>query len=169
MNEVGRGVSMYRTSTGSELVTRGIPESLRGELWGVFSGSVLLRAQNRGLYRKLVNEALSSPSQANEEIERDLHRSLPEHPAFQKDIGINALRRVLCAYALRNPQIGYCQAMNIVASVLLIYCPEEQAFWLLATICETLLTDYYNTRVIGALVSNTILINTTVSKFYFSF
>ncbi|CAB3241981.1 unnamed protein product [Arctia plantaginis] len=157
MAEVGRGVSMYQTTEGSELVVNGLPESLRGELWSVFSGSTLQKTQNKGLYKKHVDEALSSKNQANDEIERDLHRSLPEHMAFQNDVGISALRRVLCAYALKNPTIGYCQAMNIVASVLLIYCPEEQAFWLLATICETLLPDYYNTRVVGALVDQGVL------------
>lgn len=41
--EYGQGVCMYRTEKTKELVLKGIPESMRGELWLLFSGEEMIR------------------------------------------------------------------------------------------------------------------------------
>ncbi|KAG6401492.1 hypothetical protein SASPL_138349 [Salvia splendens] len=42
----------------------------------------------------------------------DLPRTFPGHPAFNEN-GRNSLRRVLSAYALHNPSVGYCQVEKL--------------------------------------------------------
>ena len=57
--------------------------------------------------------------------------------------------RVLRAYALRNPAIGYCQGMNFIAGLLLAVVPEETAFWLLSYFCEEVNPGYYSPPMLG--------------------
>ena len=111
---------------------------VRSDIWKLHTGAMLEGYDHPGAYQELLSANHGKHSLAMDEIERDLHRSLPEHKAFQSEVGISSLRRVLTAYAWRNPEIGYCQAMNLVASVLLIYCGEEDAFWILCAVCFTL-------------------------------
>ena len=87
-------------------------------MWETLSGSLYLRFSNPGLYERILKENEGRTSTSTEEIEKDLHRSLPEYSAYQTEEGIAALRRVLQAYSFKNPETGYCQVGVVVADYL---------------------------------------------------
>ncbi|KAG0243797.1 hypothetical protein BGW41_001309 [Actinomortierella wolfii] len=157
LKENGRNLTMIKLGTFPKLIRVGLPNKLRGEIWEACNGSLYLRAMNPGVYQKLLKDNEGKVSLSLEEIEKDLNRSLPEYEAYQANQGINRLRNVLSAYAWKNPDLGYCQAMNIVTSALLIYQSEEQAFWTLNVLCDRLVPGYYSTSMYGALLDQTIL------------
>ncbi|KAJ3314442.1 hypothetical protein HDV04_000424 [Boothiomyces sp. JEL0838] len=154
--EFGRNLTTVRLPTFIKLVRVGLPNSLRGELWEVCSGAIHKRFAKEGYYEQLHADHVGFKSLSIEEIEKDLNRSLPEYKAYQTPEGINSLRRVLYAYSFHDPEIGYCQAMNIIVSVLLIYMSEEQAFWLLTVLCERMLPNYYTVNMVGAVIDNNV-------------
>ena len=73
------------------------------------------------------------------QIEKDLPRTFPKGvPGCSTKKTM--LRRVLAAYALRNPSVGYCQGLNFVAGMLLKSgMDEEDAFYSLCTVVEDVL------------------------------
>ena len=90
-------------------------------MWETLSGSIYLRFSNPGFYQELLDKNTGRTTTSTEDIEKDLHRSLPEYAGYQSEEGIAALRRVLQAYSFKNPELGYCQAMNILAAAILMY------------------------------------------------
>jgi hypothetical protein len=83
------------------------------------------------------------------EIEKDLHRTFPEHHYYGTKDGLAMLRRVLVAYAEHNPAVGYCQSMNFVTGVILLFMEEEEAFWLLAVIVEDIVCTHIPRSALG--------------------
>jgi Ca2+-binding EF-hand superfamily protein len=148
----GRNMTLSKQKMFYKLVRVGLPNRLRGELWELTSGAMYLRFQELGTYEKILEDHKGQQSLAIEEIEKDLYRSLPEYPAYQSPEGIDRLRRVLTAYSWKNPDLGYCQAMNIVAAALLIFQTEEQAFWTLSILCEKYVPGYYSKTMYGTLL-----------------
>ncbi|KAH0582404.1 hypothetical protein H2248_010348 [Termitomyces sp. 'cryptogamus'] len=148
----GRNLTLLRYPQCTRLVQVGLPNRLRGEMWETLSGSIYLRFSNPGYYDDLLKKNEGRTTTSTEDIEKDLHRSLPEYAGYQSEEGIGALRRVLQAYSFRNPELGYCQAMNILAAAILIYMSEEQAFWLLEVLCDRLLPGYYAPSMHGTLL-----------------
>ena len=94
------------------------------------------------------------------QIELDLLRTLPNNKHFEslESDGTQRLRRVLTAFSRHNPVVGYCQGLNRLASVSLLFMPEENAFWCLVAIVETIMPpDYYGRNLLGAHVDQYVL------------
>lgn len=77
------------------------------------------------------------------DIVKDLDRTYPGHSFFEHSSNISALQRVLTAFAVRNPEVGYCQSMNFVAGMLLLHLPEEEAFWIMDVLVNEILPPGY--------------------------
>ncbi len=124
-----------------QLVLAGIPVAYRSKIWAECSGATALRVP--GYYDDLVASESDDPVIVSQ-IQMDIHRTLTDNVFFRKGPGVTKLNEVLLAYSRRNPQVGYCQGMNLItASLLLVMPTAEDAFWLLTTIIENVLPQHY--------------------------
>jgi len=51
---------------------------------------------------------------------------------------------VLTAYAVHDPDVGYCQAQAPIAAILLMHLSPEQAFWVFVQINEEYVKGYFS-------------------------
>ncbi|KAL6951001.1 hypothetical protein ACO0QE_000287 [Hanseniaspora vineae] len=166
-------------------IRKGIPAEWRGESWWFFANGNEKLSQNKGLYESLVRKLFDSNSDCvlpqeylkentssllkNDDfftdvqiIERDLNRTFPENIHFMKDTDqeptmIISLRKVLYAFALYDQKIGYCQSMNFLAGLLLLFLDEEKTFWMMVIITNEILPNVHNRNLEGVNVDQGVL------------
>jgi hypothetical protein len=123
-------------------------------MWWFYSGGPKKLQEMSGLYASLV--ARINQGELNkddrEAIERDLDRTFPDNIHFRPDATpdtpsgkphedpgiVRDLRQVLQCFALNNPNIGYCQSLNFIAGLLLLFTKRnvERVFVLLTIITQ---------------------------------
>ncbi|KAL5044174.1 hypothetical protein BDW71DRAFT_108407 [Aspergillus fruticulosus] len=126
------------------LVLGGIPVALRSKVWSECSGASSMRVP--GYYDDLVKGIGGSDPDPSvvAQIDMDINRTLTDNVFFRKGPGVTKLKEVLLAYSRRNPEVGYCQGMNLIAGSLLLITPAaEDTFWLLASMIEKILPKHY--------------------------
>ena len=107
-----------------------------------------------GYYERLLNKTVYA---FEKDIDKDVNRTFPNHTFFCSPSAKDSVRRVLLAYSIRNPSVGYCQSMNFIVGILLLHMAEEEAFWILRYIVEDLLEDYFVSSMIGLSVDQKVL------------
>lgn len=151
-----------------KLVRRGIPGEWRGSAWFFYAGGHEKLNKNVGVYDKIVRDTIDIKNKDTEVIERDLNRTFPDNIYFNDSITknstdkspqlephktdtpmIKSLRRVLVAFAHYQPQIGYCQSLNFLAGLLLVFMTEERAFWMLLILTERIIPKVHSQNLEG--------------------
>ncbi|XP_061917132.1 LOW QUALITY PROTEIN: TBC1 domain family member 2B [Entelurus aequoreus] len=150
--------NLVRSPELKALIRCGIPHEHRSRMWR-WCVSVHVKKFRDPLaadyYETLLNVAREKPNPATKQIELDLLRTLPnnKHYSSPSATGIQKLRNVLVAFSWRNPDIGYCQGLNRLAAIALLYLDQEDAFWSLIAIVEVFMPrDYYTKTLLGSQV-----------------
>ena len=138
------------------LVLSGIPVAYRAKVWSECSGATAMRTP--GYYGDLVKNGVDDAVIVTQ-IAMDVNRTLTDNVFFREGPGVVKLNEVLLAYSRRNPEIGYCQGMNLLAASLLLIVPTaEDAFWLLASMIENMLPpNYYDHSLLASRADQQVL------------
>ncbi|ETN07042.1 hypothetical protein PPTG_13469 [Phytophthora nicotianae INRA-310] len=129
-----------------QLARAGIPRHLRERAYFNLSGASEKQA-NAGpnYYAELVKKAETMETETFRQIELDIDRTFGHSGTTICSVsGRDQLRRILRAYSLRNPSVGYCQGLNFIVAFLMLMADEEVIFWLLSVFCEDLYPGYYS-------------------------
>ncbi|XP_045886723.1 TBC1 domain family member 2A isoform X2 [Micropterus dolomieu] len=145
------------------LIRGGVPQEYRQRVWRwvVRARTRTIREHHPQRYQQLCEKSRTSPHPASRQIQLDLHRTLTTNQRFSSPSSpvLQQLSRVLLAFSWQNPDIGYCQGLNRLAAIaLLVLQSEEDAFWCLVAVVETIMPqDYYTKNLVASQADQRVL------------
>ncbi|CAG8568048.1 869_t:CDS:2 [Rhizophagus irregularis] len=130
------GISSYKFPWDSKFfkrISKGIPDSWRSPVWYYLATNGSTDTEFDEDLVKTYKDLLKLPSAHERQIDLDIPRTLHSHIMFRTRYGPGqrALFDVLRAFSNYDEQVGYCQGMTNIATILLMYYTEEYAFIML--------------------------------------
>lgn len=125
-----------------QLVRRGIPHTLRQELWTLTTGASKLMVERPKLYRHAIRDTFPCAEEAvNSPVTNFFSRlsnidpskvplfggKLPFQEIPLNEHGMHQTKILLCALA-QNTHVDYCPTLPTIVSALLMYMPEAKAY-----------------------------------------
>ncbi|XP_069029676.1 TBC1 domain family member 2A isoform X1 [Embiotoca jacksoni] len=145
------------------LLRGGVPQEYRSRVWRwlVQARTSTIRDRHPLRYQQLCEKSRTSPHPASRQIQLDLHRTLTtnQHFSSPSSPALQQLRRILLAFSWQNPTVGYCQGLNRLAAIaLLVLRSEEDAFWCLVSVVDTIMPqDYYTHNLVASQADQRVL------------
>lgn len=144
---VGKRTKIAKSAKVKRYCRKGIPAEHRPMVWMCITGAQRKLELNRNVYKQM--SAAKHDQDLIETIQMDIHRTFPNNLYFCSDTDAQSLRKplynVLIAVGHKNSTKGYCQGMNYIAALLLLTVKnEEKVFWLMDSLMNDLLPDYYS-------------------------
>ncbi|KYR02747.1 hypothetical protein DLAC_00210 [Tieghemostelium lacteum] len=106
---------------------KGIPDRVRGQAWSLMAQTSIQLKNNPTKF----DELLLIKSKSELEIDLDVNRAFRNNIQFRERYGTGqiTLFNVLKVFSNYDKEIGYTQGMSSIASLLVMYLPEREAFW----------------------------------------
>ncbi|XP_052092597.1 uncharacterized protein LOC127729029 isoform X4 [Mytilus californianus] len=157
MRQHGKSIASHPKEL-KPLCRGGIPDRFRKQVWRQlvhFKCKDIMEEKGPHYFRNLCSHLPDSPlaSQYRKQISLDLMRTMPSNIKFSSpgSKGIMDLQDVLLAYCCHNPTIGYCQGMNFIVGMALLFMDAQDAFWTLVAVAEKFFSNhYFDQNLIGA-------------------
>lgn len=138
-----------------QLCRKGIPSSLRQQVWMQLCGAQAVKKSNPTRFQELLE--MPGDEFNLKCIELDIKRTFCNHEFFQTPQGKDDLKKVLKAFTLQHRDTGYASGLSYLAATFLLTMPAEDAFWCLVQLVEHYMPEYFVPGMVGFQVDSEIL------------